>query len=212
VSCIECYSSCKVWEVRKLGYHEWWVVADIYSPNHQTSHLVKAAVAWRTGQSSAPLDTVRCACHITKPLDSNRWSFCLLGHRTVRWCTGQALFIVRCAICLCSDSGAHCSAFNAFCRRSLARSSGCSAVTPDSPLRHRTVSGATPDSPVNYSGAASRIPEGEQFGVGVPGAPDIVRCARPGHTSADFSSLFLNPFSVFLLVCCEPLAPVELII
>jgi hypothetical protein len=25
---------------------------------------------------------------------------------------------------------------------------------------------------VNYSGAASRIPEGEQFGVGVPGAPD----------------------------------------
>jgi hypothetical protein len=29
---------------------------------------------------------------------------------------------------------------------------------------------------------------------------------------ADFCSLFLNPFSVFLLVCCEPLAPVELII
>jgi hypothetical protein len=28
---------------------------------------------------------------------------------------------------------------------------------------------------VNYSGAASRIPEGEQFGVGVPGAPDTVR-------------------------------------
>jgi hypothetical protein len=113
---------------------------------------------------------------------------------------------------LSSDSGAHCSAFNAFCRRPLARSSRCSAGTPDSPM--------------NYSGAASRIPEGEQFGVGVPGAPDTVRwctrhcpvahrtvrCARPGHTSADFSSLFLNPFSVCLLVCCEPLAPVELII
>jgi hypothetical protein len=25
----------------------------IYSPNHQTSHLVEAAVAWRTGQSGA---------------------------------------------------------------------------------------------------------------------------------------------------------------
>jgi hypothetical protein len=49
VSCIECYSSCKVWEVRKLGCNEWWVVGGIYSPNHQTSHLVKAAVAWRTG-------------------------------------------------------------------------------------------------------------------------------------------------------------------
>jgi hypothetical protein len=42
-------------------------------------------------------------------------------------------------------------------------------------VRHRTLSGATPDSPVNYSGAASRIPEGEHFGVGVPGAPDTVR-------------------------------------
>jgi hypothetical protein len=150
-----------VWEVGKLGCNEWWVVGVIYSPNHQTSRLVKAAVAWRTGQSGAPPDTVRCACHVTWPLDSDRWSFCLLGHRTVRWCTGQALFSVRCAICLCFDFGAHCSAFNAFCRRPLARSSRCSA--------------GTPDSPVNYSGAASRIPEGEQFGVGVPGAPDTVR-------------------------------------
>jgi hypothetical protein len=49
VSCIECYSSCKVWEVRKLGCNEWWVVEGIYSPNYQTSRLVKAAVAWRTG-------------------------------------------------------------------------------------------------------------------------------------------------------------------
>jgi hypothetical protein len=172
VYCIECYSSCKVWEVRKLGCHEWWVVGGIYSPNHQTSRLVKAVVAWRTRQSDAPPDTVRCACHVTKPLDSDRWSFCLLGHRTVRWCTEHALFTVRCAIWLCSDSGAHCSAFNAFCRRPLARSSRCSTGTLDSPVRHRTLSVATPDSLVNYSGAASRIPEGEQFGVGVPGTPD----------------------------------------
>jgi hypothetical protein len=144
----------------------------IYSPNHQTSCLVKAVIAWRTGQSGAPPDTFWCACHVTYPLDSDRWSFCLLGHRTVRWCTGQALFSVRCAIWLCSDSGAHCSAFNAFCKRPLARSSCCPAGTPDSLLPHRTLSGATPDSPVNYSGAASRIPEGEQFRVGVPGAPD----------------------------------------
>jgi hypothetical protein len=94
------------------------------------------------------------------------------------------------------------------------------------PLAHRTLSGATPDSPVNYSGVAPRISEGEQFGVRVPGASDTVRwctghcpvahrtvrCARPGHTSADFCSLSLNPFSVFLLVCCELLAPIELII
>jgi hypothetical protein len=139
VSCIECYSSCKVWEVGKLGCNEWWVVGGIYSPNHQTSRLVKAAVAWRTGQSGAPPDTIRCACHVTWPLDSDRWIFCLLGHRTVRWCTGQALFSVRCAIWLCSDSGAHCSAFNASCRRPLARSSCCSPGTSDSPVLHRTV-------------------------------------------------------------------------
>jgi hypothetical protein len=40
------------------------------------------------------------------------------------------------------------------------------------PLPHRTLCGAPQDSPVNYSGVAPRIPEGEQFGVGVPGAPD----------------------------------------
>jgi hypothetical protein len=35
VSCIECYSSCKVWEVGKLGCNEWWGGWGIYSPNHQ---------------------------------------------------------------------------------------------------------------------------------------------------------------------------------
>jgi hypothetical protein len=64
---------------------------------------------------------------------------------------------------------------------------------------------------VNYSGAAPKIPEGEQFGVEFPGAP-TVRCARPGHTLVAFCSLCLNPFLVFLLVYCEPLAPVKLII
>jgi hypothetical protein len=142
---------------------------------------VKAAVAWRTEQSGAPPDTVRCACHVTKPLDSDRWSFCLLGHRTVRWCTGQPLFSVRCAICLCSDSGAHYRVFNAFYRRPLARSSRCSAGTPDTvqcstgqsggiiaerlpefpkvssseleSLVHRTLSGGAPDSLVRQTRA-----------------------------------------------------------
>jgi hypothetical protein len=33
----------------------------------------------------------------------------------------------------------------------------------------------TPDSPVNYSGAALDFPEGEEFSVKSPGAPDTVR-------------------------------------
>jgi hypothetical protein len=32
VSCIECYSSCKVWEVRKLRFNEWWVVGVFIAP------------------------------------------------------------------------------------------------------------------------------------------------------------------------------------
>jgi hypothetical protein len=77
-------------------------------------------------------------------MSPNRW-IPTVG-ASVFWATGQALFSVRCAICLCSDSGAHCSTFNAFCRRPLARSSRWSAGTPDSPVPtghcpvlHRTV-------------------------------------------------------------------------
>jgi hypothetical protein len=212
VSCIECYSSCKVWEVRKLGCNEWWVVGGIYSPNHQTSRLVKATVAWRTGQSGAPAAS------------PGRW-IPTVG-ASVFWATGQS---GGAPDRYCSLSGAPSGS-----ALTLARTIAHLMHYADdrwrevvvAPLAHRTVRCATGHSPVNYSGATSRIPEGEQFGVGVPGAPDTVwwctghcpvahrtvQCARPGHTSADFSFLYFNPFLVFLLVCCEPLAPVELII
>jgi hypothetical protein len=76
----------------------------------------------------------------------------------------------------------------------------------------------TPDSPVNYSGAASHFPEGGEFSVECPGAPDTVRW-HTGHPVRQtrvpfwdvFSSLSLNPSLVFLLAYCEPLAPVKLI-
>jgi hypothetical protein len=45
-----------------------------------------------------------------------------------------------------------------------------------------------------------------------PGAPDTVWCAKPGHTWVSFAPFFLNPNFIFLLVCVEPLAPVEYII
>jgi hypothetical protein len=68
---------------------------------------------------------------------------------------------------------------------------------------HRTVrcytgqSGATLDSPVNYSGAASRIPEGEQFGVGFPGAPDTVRWHTGQSGAPDEGTLRLS-FALFV--------------
>jgi hypothetical protein len=76
----------------------------------------------------------------------------------------------------------------------------------------------TPDSPVNYSGAASHFPEGEEFSFECPGAPDTVwwHTGPSGAPDQDafwdvFSSLYLNPSLVFLLACCELLAPVKLI-
>jgi hypothetical protein len=70
----------------------------------------------------------------------------------------------------------------------------------------------TPDSSVSYSGAAPGKPEAEEFELIHPGAPDTVRCARPGHTSVSFLLLSLKPNLFFLLVCVEPLAPIECII
>jgi hypothetical protein len=154
------------------------------APNHQTSRLVEAAVAWRTGQSSAPPNTVRCASHVTRPLGSDRRSFCLLGHRT-----GPVDYLVRrLARALTSArAAAHCSAFNVLYTRPLARSSRCSA--------------GTPDSPVNYSGAAPRFPEGGKFGVGFlvhrtlsGGTPD----SPVRQTRAHFGCLLLSWFEPFL--------------
>jgi hypothetical protein len=64
------------------------------------------------------------------------------------------------------------------------------------------VSGASPDCPVNYSGAASHFPEGEEFSVEFPGAPDTVRW-RTGHclvcqTRVPLGCLLLPLFEPFL--------------
>jgi hypothetical protein len=78
-------------------------------------------------------------------------------------------------------------------------------------LASRCSAGAL-DSPVNYSGARPQKPEGEELESIARGAPDIVRCARPGVSSVSFAPFFLNPNLIFLLVSVEPLAPVEYII
>jgi hypothetical protein len=144
---------------------------------------VRASVAWRTGQSGAPPDSP-------------------VVHRTV---TVHCLVRLLAPVLTSPRADAHCSAFIVRCRRPLALCSRYSA--------------GTPDSPVNYSGVAPRIPEGGKFRVGFPGAPDTVRWQTGQSGAPDqgclwvvFCSLCLNPFLVFLLVCCEYLALVKLII
>jgi hypothetical protein len=51
----------------------------------------------------------------------------------------------------------------------------------------------TPDSPVNYSGAPLDFPEGEEFSVKSPGAPDSPVCQTRAHFGYPFAPL-LNPF------------------
>ena len=50
----------------------------------------------------------------------------------------------------------------------------------------------TPDSPVNYSGAPLDFPEGEEFSVKSPGAPDIPVRQTRAHFGCPFA-LLLNP-------------------
>jgi hypothetical protein len=159
--------------------------------------------------------TVRCASHVTQRLGFDRWSSERWGHRAVRWCTGQSLFTVRCAFWRCSDSA---RSVHALCTCQPTVEVDRCAWKPL--LRwHTGQCGGTPDSAVNYSGVA--FPETRRWRVGVdppwctehcPVVHRIVRCARPGQPSVFFCSFLLNPILDFLLVCVEPLAPVELIL
>jgi hypothetical protein len=66
----------------------------------------------------------------------------------------------------------------------------------------------TPDSPVNYSGESPQKPEGEEFGLIHPGAPDTVRwptgqSGAPDQGPLQFLLLlFLNPnLDLFIGLC-----------
>jgi hypothetical protein len=59
---------------------------------------------------------------------------------------------------------------------------------------HRTLSGDSLDSPVNYSGAPSDFPEGDEFSLECPGAPDSP--VRQTRVPFGLSLAFLfEPFS-----------------
>ena len=65
VSRIECYSYCNVLKVENLDVIECGVVGVFIAPTTKNGRW-KCDVAWRTGQSGAPPDTVRCASHVSK--------------------------------------------------------------------------------------------------------------------------------------------------
>jgi hypothetical protein len=66
-------------------------------------------------------------------------------------------------------------------------------VQSRSPLGHRTLSSGAPDSLVDYSEASLKIPEGVEFSLKSPGAPDSPVCQTRAHFG--YPLLFLlNPF------------------
>jgi hypothetical protein len=125
---------------------------------------------------------------------------CAIGHCPVRRPRHQVVGFRPLELLTCGPPDRTCSLSDApsdacsdFCARTVAIH--CSfaddrwRVLAVTPLAHWTVrcytgqSGATPDSPVNYSGVAPRIPKASELEGIHPGAPDTVRCARPGQPS-----------------------------
>jgi hypothetical protein len=77
---------------------------------------------------------------------------------------------------------------------------------------HTGQSGDPPDSPVNYSGARPQKPEDEEFEVDLPWCTGHCPVRQTSVLFSFFCSFLLNPNFDLLLVCVEPLAPVEHVI
>jgi hypothetical protein len=150
-------------------------------------------VGGATGQSGAP------PCHPTVRVRSSgdRWSFVLLRHRIVWWCTGQS----GAPLTRCSDfCHALCYTISAIRVDHCALDSRC-------PLAHRTVRWIIAERVCVFSRVAGLTLYGS-------GAPNTVRW-HTGHSGAPYHNTLnsllrsnLVPNLNLLLVCVEPYAPV----
>jgi hypothetical protein len=145
------------------------VVGGIYSPNHQTSRLVRLSVRWRTGQSGA---------HRTCPVRQPRHQKAV-GSTVGALSSGPAWMSGGAPDMHCRLSGAPapaCLTTARFWRALNASQVAVGAEIAVAPLLHWIVR-CTPDSPVNFSGAAEvktrgwRVPE-----AALPWSTGHVRC------------------------------------
>jgi hypothetical protein len=125
------------------------------------------SVAWRTGQSGAPPDTVRCGFPSLFG-EADRWQ------PWSRWRTGH------CSVHT-GQSGAP--------SRPLARPR-VSRRSRSRPLARPTV--GSPDSPVNYSRTPLIYSRERQVRLSQPGTPDTVRCTTGQSGAPRQSWLWLN--------------------
>jgi hypothetical protein len=172
------------------------------------------SVDWRTGQSGAPPDTVRCG-FLSYSGAVDHWRYGAVGALDTVRCTPDSL------VPLSDHWPGHASRANCVADRWLTGQSGDS---PDSPVNysrtlltwfpraatspqptHRTLSGAPPDSPVIYSLTPPSRPESSQLIRRQPGALDTVRCttgqsgaSRPSRVLAARAKTYPNVFSLIL--------------
>jgi hypothetical protein len=115
------------------------------------------SVAWRTGQSGAPPDTVRCGS-LSLFGEADRCSLGAVGALdTVRFTPDSPMPLPTVGTC-------HAS-----------RADSAADRLPGQLLAHRTVR-CTPDSTVNYSRTSLITSREQQVRLRQPGAPDTVRC------------------------------------
>ena len=141
------------------------------------------SVAWRTGQSGAPPDTVRCGS-LSLFGEADRWRLGAVGAPDTVRCTPDS------PVPPSSRWLGHVS-----------RADRAADRWPGRPLAHRTVR-CTPDSPVNYSRTSPVNSRERPVRSSQPGAPDTVRCTtgqsgaprlsrlgltKPSHFQFDFS-------------------------
>jgi hypothetical protein len=151
---------------------EWRWLGGIYSPQPPKQPLGVAAVDGRTRQFGAPPDTIWCTSHVTQPLGFGR-------RRPLEALSSSGT----------GQSGAapdmHCSLSGAPQTSVLTSAAYCSAVRAlySRPLRWRVVASLVHRivrrNIVERGLRNPKVASSQLYG---PGAPDTVRCARPGHT------------------------------
>jgi hypothetical protein len=140
------------------------------------------SVAWRTGQSGAPPDTVRCG-FLSCFGAVDRWRFGAVGAPDTVRCTPDSPVPP-------SDRWlGHASRADCATNRWRAR-----------PLAHRTVR-CTPDSPVNFSRTPPTISRERPFHQSQPAPPGTVWCTT-GHCPVhpDRAAFWLYTANFFIIV------------
>jgi hypothetical protein len=124
------------------------------------------SVAWRTGQSGAPPDTVRFGSPSLFG-EADRWHLGAVGAPDTVWCTPDS------SVSHPTVGACHAS-----------RADSATDRWPGRLLAHWTVR-CTPDSPVNYSRTPLITSREQQVRLSQPGAPDTVRCTQTKLTLAE---------------------------